>query len=565
MRIYDAISLSAGIAVGEVTFLESVNLDINRKTIDKNEIDAEKRKLKIILKKIIAELDYYIKELSFSRENREILQTHKQILSDESLSSGINELIKNDLLSLEQAIAVWFNNTISKFAMKRMLADRIDDMEDIKIRLLTQILDKKHDDFANISSTSIIYAKKLTPSFIIHLFNKKVGGIYLCDGSRTSHATIIARSINLPMITGVKDFEEHVENGQKLIIDSNRGRLILEPDNEMLDNYKRLIREQEEEKEYLETLIPKETKTKDNKKIKLMSNIEIPEELAQVIANNSDGIGLFRTEFLFMEADILPTEEEQYEIYKEISEKLYPKTVVIRTIDVGGDKFLKHLDISKEKNPYLGFRGIRISLKEPNLFKHQIKAILRANHKGNLQVMFPMISDVNELRESKAIIDVCKKEMQDDGISFFNDIKIGAMIEIPSAALTSDTIAKECDFLSIGTNDLVQYTLAVDRNNVAVHEYYQPAHPAVIKLISLTIKNAQDNNIPVAVCGELAADKKFIPLLIGLGIKELSVNSGVYLKVKNQILGINEESAQKLANIVKKEENIEIIHDLLKK
>lgn len=565
MKIYSAMPLSPGIGLGKITILEDVNLNINRKNIDKSEIDSEIQKFDLILKKVINEVDFYIKELSYSRENREILQTHKAILSDKSLKEGISNFIKDESLSLEQAVETWFNNLISFIDKNSVLTERTDDLKDIKTNLLMKILDDNHNDFAKISSTSIIYAKKLSPSFIVHLFKKKIGGIYICNGSRTSHATIIARSINLPMVTGVKDFEKHVKDGQHVIIDANNGKLILDPDAEKLQNYNNMIREQNEIGEYLKTIIHKETETKDNVKIKLMSNIEIPEELNQVIVNNSDGIGLFRTEFLFMEEDKLPTEEEQYEIYKEISEKLYPKPVIIRTIDVGGDKFLKSLNVSKEKNPYLGFRGIRISLKEPDLFKHQIKAILRANRKGNLQIMFPMISDVEEVIGSKAIIKNCKKEMSEKNIRFYNDVKIGAMIEIPSAALMSDTIAKECDFLSIGTNDLVQYTLAVDRNNVAVQEYYQPAHPAVIKLIDITIKNAKKNNVPVAVCGELAANKRFIPLLIGLGIRELSVNSGAYLRVKNQILNLSKKDAEKMANIIKKEEKIEIIYDLLKK
>ena len=311
-------------------------------------------------------------------------------------------------------------------------------------------------------------------------------------------------------------------------------------------NIQKKIEQQKKEGDKLKKVLNFKAKTSDGKRIKLMSNIEIPEEIDQVIKNRSEGIGLFRTEFLFMDADEFPTEEQQFQIYRKIAEKCAPEPVVIRTIDLGGDKLSNLLNIGHELNPNLGCRGIRISLEYVSVFKTQIKAILRANMKDNVKMMFPMISCVSEVLKAKMIIEECKNELKEQNISFDPEIGIGAMIEIPSAAITSDDIAKECDFLSIGTNDLVQYTLAVDRDNETVSDYYQPSHLSVLRLIKMTIENAHAHDIKVAVCGEMASEKKYIQLLIGLGIDELSVSPGRFLMIKNEILQIDSGKAKKL-------------------
>ncbi len=566
MKRFNAIALSPGIAIGKLKIIKAEILEIKRKKIQRNKIEEEIKKFNEVIKKAIEELDYLIKEYSYSKENKDILVAHKMILKDEKINKEINSLIKEKLLSMEQAIATKYDQIISVFRSfeKKSLADRADDFEDVKNRLLTNILIGDKSFTEGIGPNTIIFAEKITPSFVTSLYKKNIKGIYLVKGSRTSHTTIIARSMNIPMVTGVKEFEKIAKDGQTIIIDGSKGKLILEPDDLTVKEYENFIKQREDYKKRLKSLIKYESKTKDGKRIKLMTNIEIPEEIDRVVTNHSEGIGLFRTEFLFMEKENYPTEDEQYKIYKDLSERVYPDEVIIRTIDFGGDKVLKRLNISKEKNPYLGFRGIRISLHDIEFFKHQIKAILRANVNNNLKIMFPMISDIKELMEAKYIIKECKDELKAKGIKYNENLKVGAMIEIPSAALTSDAIAKESDFLSIGTNDLVQYTLAVDRNSISVQEYYQPAHPAVIKLIDITVKNAHKHKIPVAVCGEMASEEKFIPLLIGLGVDELSVSPGLYLYVKDIILKTDYQKAVKLAEYIKKESDTEIIYDLLR-
>ncbi len=565
MNKFTAIALSPGIAIGKLVILEADLLKIKRKSIEKAEIEKEIKKFNEVLKNVVEELELFIREFSFSKENKDILVAHKMILKDEKIKEDINRLIKDKLLSMEQAIVTKYDDIIAMLRSyeKKSSVERADDFEDVKNRLLSHILEAEKKLEENIQPGSVIFAYKIIPSFIAKLYKKKVGGIYLVKGSKTSHTTIIARSMNIPMVTGSKEFEEMVQNGQQVILDGFDGLIYTNPDDLTVREYEEKIKQRESYKKRLKSLIKYKTKTKDGKRIKLMTNIEIPEEIDRVVTNHSEGIGLFRTEFLFMDNVKFPTEDEQYGIYKDLSERMGEEDVIIRTIDIGGDKVLKQLNVSKEKNPYLGLRGIRISLHDTDIFKHQIKAILRANIKGNLKIMFPMISDVEEILESKRVINECIKELGENGVKFNPEIKIGAMIEIPSAALTADVISKECDFLSIGTNDLVQYTLAVDRNSSYVQYYYQPAHPAVVKLIDFTIKAAHENRIPVAVCGEIAADRIFVPLLVGMGIDELSVSPAHYLYIKDIIMKIDFEKAKTLAEKIKEEQSTEIIYDLL--
>jgi len=328
----------------------------------------------------------------------------------------------------------------------------------------------------------------------------------------------------------------NIKDGEDMIIDGNDGFVIISPTKSVLKKYEAICKKEKNIQKGLLRLIDKESITKDGKKIKLMSNIEIPQEVEQLKKYNSAGVGLFRTEFLFIDHNELPTEEEQYEIYKNIAEQCKPNPVTIRTIDVGGDKLSNILNITHEENPNLGCRGIRISLQNIPIFKQQIKAILRANVHGNIKIMFPMISGVEELSKVKEIIETCSKELINTGIAFNADMELGAMIEIPSAVITSDSIAEECDFLSIGTNDLIQYTLAVDRDNQSISDYYKPTHPSVIRSIKLTVDNAHKIGKKVAVCGEMASEKKYVKLLLALGVDELSVSPGRLLIIKKEIL-----------------------------
>jgi phosphotransferase system enzyme I (PtsI) len=356
--------------------------------------------------------------------------------------------------------------------------------------------------------------------------------------------------MNLPYVARIHDLLVQVKNDDQIILDGSRGEIIVNPDQSVLQDYHEIMDTQKKEQEELQKLIGLPVITKDDHKVGLMCNIEIPDEAGFVKQLAVEGIGLFRTEFLFIDRDELPSEQEQYEIYRNIANTVAPNPLVIRTIDVGGDKLSRVLNLETEINPNLGCRGIRISLQHIPIFKTQIRAILRASAGTNVRIMFPMISSCEEMIRIKQIVTECKETLKQKAQTFDPALKIGAMIEIPSAALTSDSLAAECDFLSIGTNDLIQYTLAVDRDNQTVDKYYIPHHPSVLKLIKMTIDNAHKQNVKVAVCGEMASQKRFIPLLLGMGIDELSVSPGLYLKIKQQIMKLQMKELEKWADEV---------------
>jgi len=553
MKKLKGIIVSSGIAIGLAKIIEKEKLQIKKKSIQHYEIEDELLKFEKSVEHVNKDIDNLIEDISHP-ENKKILTTHKMILQDPEFSKSITNLVSKELVSLEQAINDHFTDIVKLFNKmeNEYYAERANDYEDVAYRLLGHILKQKTDNLNKLDENSILIMRNISPSGITRVFEKKIKGLCTEKGSKTSHSSIIARSMNLPTLVSVHDLMDSVQENQQVIIDGNNGQIIISPGRETLTKYKKLLAIETAEWEKLQEIINLDSQTKDGKKITLMSNIEIPAETSQVTRFKSEGIGLFRTEFLFLDREELPTEDEQFKIYKSIAEKIAPFPLVIRTIDVGGDKLTKILNIENEANPNLGCRGIRISLEHHPVFKIQIRAILRANVSGNVKIMFPMISGVEEVIKAKKIIEQCKKELQNEKVEFNGNIEIGSMIEIPSAALTSDLISEECDFLSIGTNDLVQYTLAVDRDNDAVESYYDPYHRSVMQLIKMTIENAHKKGIKVALCGELASEKDFIPILIGLGIDELSVSPGRLLTTKKEILKCEFQKCEKYSNKILK-------------
>jgi len=531
-------SVSSGVAIGKAKIIRKRDLYIERRKIHKDEVKVELSRFKKDVKFVSNELDKLIQDFSYSQENRDILESHKMILQDPEFDKKVSKLITKDLNSLEHAVSSYFSEAVEVFnSMNDMyLSHRVNDLEDVSYRLLSHILGVKKDVLEDIEENSILIMENITPSFVTKVFKKNIHGLCTERGSKNSHSSIIARSMNLPMLVNTMGLMGNIKDGGDIIVDGNNGYLIIDPTKKILEKYKTIYSKEQNVRTKLLKLIDVEPVTIDGKIIKLMSNIEIPQEIDQVVKFHSAGIGLFRTEFLFIDFEDLPSEEEQYEIYKSIAEQSNPNSVVIRTIDVGGDKLSRILNIASEDNPNLGCRGIRISLKNIPIFKQQIRAILRANMQGNIKIMFPMISGVNEIIECKKIIKTCSEELSKAGIPYNSEIELGAMIEIPSAAVISDSIAEVCDFLSIGTNDLIQYTLAVDRNNQAISDYYKPTHPAVLKLIKLTVDNAHQLGKKVAVCGEMASENKYIKLLLALGVDELSVSPGRLLAIKKEII-----------------------------
>ncbi|MCK4957127.1 MAG: phosphoenolpyruvate--protein phosphotransferase [Candidatus Cloacimonetes bacterium] len=568
MKILSGIAVSPGIGIGHAKIIKQKLIEIDKHSIEQEDIHKEVERFEKSLIHVINDIDKLIDNYSNNKNNKQILTTHKMMLEDPELIDRIKELISKELMSLEKAIDFHFNEIVAFFNKmdNEYMSERSSDYQDLAYRLLAHVTDQKEDCLDDLDEDSILLMSDITPSKLTRIFKQHISGLCTEKGSKTSHSSIIARSMSLPTVVGIDHVVEQAKQGEIVIVDGNEGKIILDPDEKTLIYYREIWKKEEQKKIELQEIIDVVAKTKDGKRIKLKCNIEIPEELEQIASLNSDGIGLMRTEFLFIDKDELPDEDEQYQIYKEIANKMKPQQVIIRTIDVGGDKLSNILNISKEVNPNLGCRGVRISLRDQENFKIQIKAILRANEFGNVAVMFPMISNVNEIRKLKSIIEECQAELSEAGVAINSVIKIGVMIEIPSAAINSDIFSKECDFFSIGTNDLVQYTLAVDRGNQLVADYYQPTNPAVLRLLNMTIVNGHEQNLSISVCGEMASEDNYIKLLIGLGVDELSVSPGRYLAVKEKILNCDYSKAKELAaNVLGLASSNEIEEMLLKK
>jgi phosphotransferase system enzyme I (PtsI) len=546
MERLKGISISNKSAIGKAYIIEQEETVISKTSISRDEVNKELERFKASVDHVANEIEELIENYSYLKENKDVLTAHKMILTDPEFINNVNTLITEELLSMEHAIHKHFTEIIDFFKNmdNEYYAQRSSDYKDVANRLFDHILKHRKDYFDELEEGSILIMEDVTPFIVTKAYEKNAGGICIEKGSSNSHSSIIARSMNVPMIIQLEEIFGKVNNDDLLIIDGRNNQLYIDPDEDTVNKFQSIIDQEKEKLKKLRELISVSTKTTDGYTYNLMCNIEIPEEMSAVKKVEAGGIGLFRTEFLFMDRDKLPDEDEQCRIYKKIADQMYPHPLIIRTVDIGGDKLSQVLNIKYEANPNLGFRGIRLSLAYKPLFKAQIKAILRANQRGNVKVMFPMVSNLDEVLRAKKIVYECIEELKQAGVSVLDTIEIGIMIEIPSAALISDILAPECDFFSIGTNDLVQYTLAVDRDNSLVNDYYQPAHLSVIRLIKTTIENAHAHGIKVAVCGEMASDFRFTEIFLGLGVDELSVSPGQYLEIKNNILKLSCKQAK---------------------
>ena len=526
--------VSNGIGFGKVVLLKPEDLRVEKSKIDN--VEEETEKFNEALNSVIKDTEEIIKKSSGTE--KDIMQAYLMILKDETLTEQTLKIIKEEKYNSAYATEVGFNSITQIFENMddTYLASRSSDILDMKKKIIAKLLNKEVIDFSHLPRNTIIVAKEMTTSDTAKLDLNNIAGIVTELGGTNSHVSIMARTHEIPAIVGIKHAIQVLREKDFIAINGTTGEIFVNPTEEECVELGELKEKLKQEKEELEKYKNKETKTIDGHKVELLSNIGVPEDTELVISNTAEGVGLFRSEFLYMNSENFPTEEQQFMAYKKIAQKLQNKKVVIRTLDIGGDKDLKYMELPKEQNPFLGYRAIRICLDNIALFKTQIRAILRASAFGNLSIMLPMISSIEELREAKDIIEDIKKELEKQNIAFKKDIKIGIMVEIPSTSIMAEEFGKECDFFSIGTNDLTQYTLAVDRQNPKLDRFFDPHHPAILAMIRMVVENAHKAGIWAGICGELGADTSLTKEFLAMGVDELSVSAGSILPIRKIIL-----------------------------
>ncbi len=545
------IPVASGIAIGKAFVLEGVHVKIETKNISASQVESEIAKYHEAIANIKKQLasDISATKRRLGEENAQIFDTHQLILDDPMLEEDTINAIRNDLRSAAFAFYCVLEKFQSQLAVtdQEYFRDRAVDLRDIRRRVVRSIQGDKTDFLQSLEGAAIIVAHDLAPSDTIALDRHKIMGFATDLGGKTSHSAILARSFQVPSCVGLRYLTKYIESGDRIILDGVKGMVIVNPLPETLEKYHKKRKKVDEIKFQLSKLKELPAQTLDGKDIELAANIEFTDEASSVTTYGGRGIGLFRSDYLYLARNDLPGEEEQFREYRKVAEQMKPWPVIIRTLDVGGDKEPRNIHIASEENPFLGYRAIRICLQEPDIFMPQLKAILRASVYGNVKLLFPMISNMAELYKAKAMLKDAKEELVKKNISFNKNIEIGAMIEVPAAALITDKISDEVDFLSIGTNDLIQYMLAVDRGNERVAYLYSDLHPAVIRMIKEIIAAAHEKGTWVGMCGEMAGNPLATLILIGLGIDELSVSPMLLPEIKNIIRATDYKEAAKLA------------------
>ena len=540
--------VSTGIGFGTIVVLKNQERQIEKKTVEDSE--KEMKRFNEALEQVIKETEEIVN--TSSGTEKEIMSAYLMIMQDPTLTTETENAITNLNYSAEYAVEIGFNSVIQIFENMddEYMAGRARDIADIKNRIIAKLFNEETVNISKLNPNTIIVATELTTSDTAKLDFENVAGIITELGGTNSHTSIMARTHAIPAITKVEEATKILRTGDCVAIDGEKGEIYLNPTKEEKEKLEEIKNELVKEKEELEQFKDAVTKTIDGYVVELVANIGTPADADIALKNTAEGVGLLRSEFLYMDSENMPTEEEQFNAYKAVAEKMEDRPVIIRTLDVGGDKELKYLHLDKEANPFLGYRAIRLCLDNIALFKTQLKAILRASAYGNLSIMFPMISSIEELRDAKKILEECKEELDAKNIPYKRHIKVGIMIEIPSTALIAYGLAKECDFFSIGTNDLIQYTVAAERGNEKISKLYTKYHPSVIRLIKLAIDGAHDAGIFCGMCGEAAGDELYIPLLIGLGLDEFSMNSNSILKARKRISELEKFDCKELAQEV---------------
>jgi phosphotransferase system enzyme I (PtsI) len=547
--------VSPGIARGAVQVLRDEFDEIPQYKIEPGQIPSEIGRFETALiqtRMQILEMQQRIAE-SIGAKDAAIFDAHLLVVEDRTLIDEVLRKLESELRNVEwvfQEVATNYSETLSKID-DPYLRERALDIDDVTRRVVRNLQGKAPKPILAMVEPHILVAHNLTPSDTAMMNKEQVLGIATDLGSRTSHSAIMARSLGIPSIVGLHDVTERLESGQTVLLDGTNGLLIVDPTPQTIAHYGEIELRWVKVAAQLKELRETKSTTRDGRHIVLSANIELPDDVDAVKANGAEGIGLYRTEFLYLNRDTLPSEDEQYEVYRSVAERVAPDPLIIRTFDLGGDKVAPGtVDFPDEMNPFLGWRAIRFCLENLDIFKTQLRAILRASAIGNVKIMFPMISGVDELRRSVAVLKECAGELGREGHAMGDKTEVGAMIEIPSAAISADVLAREVDFFSIGTNDLIQYTLAVDRVNEKIAHLYEPTHPAVLRLLKMITDAAHDNEIWVGVCGEMAGDIVLIPLLLGFGMDELSVGASSVPQVKRAVQSLDIPECRQLVDEV---------------
>ena len=551
-KVFRGIPVSGGVCRGKILVLGKARPTITRRQINNGELPGEVTRLEKALVQTREQiLDVQRKVIAgMGAQEGSIFDAHLLVLEDRTLLDEVIRVIQDSRVNAEYAfhtVAERYATTLAAIE-DDYLRERATDMRDVTQRVLNNLIGVDVEpDMRHLKEPCIIISHDLTPSNTAQLDKSNVLGFATDVGSRTSHTAIMARSLRIPAVVGLKDASGRLESGQYALLDGFSGTIIVNPTDQTLFEYGQIIIQQDTLQQKLRGVAAEPTITLDGHRVVLSANIEQASDAKEVRGNGAEGVGLFRTEYLFLNREHLPTEEQQYAAYQQAAATLKPLPLVVRTLDVGGDKFLAHMQMPVEVNPFLGWRAIRFCLQERDLFCEQLRAILRASSEGNIKMMYPMISGLDELTQANELVTECMAQLRSQGVPFDENIQIGAMIETPSAVIVADSLAKRLKFFSIGTNDLIQYSLAVDRMNEKIAHLYEPTHPAIVRLIKSTVDSAHRHNIPVSVCGEMASDPVLAPLLLGLGVDELSTALPLVPQVKFLIRRLKMEEAKQLA------------------
>ncbi|MEL3974112.1 phosphoenolpyruvate--protein phosphotransferase [Rossellomorea oryzaecorticis] len=560
--ILKGIAASNGIAIAKAYRLVEPDLSFEKKSVDNAEEEVARFQAAISTSKSELEAIRDKAREDLGEDKAQIFEAHLLVLSDPELLTPIEDKVKTENVNAEFALKETADMFVSMFESmdNEYMKERAADIRDVTKRVLSHLLGVQIANPSMVTEEVIVIAEDLTPSDTAQLNRQFVKGFTTDIGGRTSHSAIMARSMEIPAVVGTKSITSSVENGDMVIVDGLNGEVHINPTPEVIEEYKKEHARYEEQKAEWAKLVDEPTVSKDGHHVELAANIGTPKDLEGVKNNGGEGVGLYRTEFLYMGRDELPTEEEQYEAYKAVLEGMEGKPVVVRTLDIGGDKELPYLNLPKEMNPFLGYRAIRLCLDEQEIFRTQLRALLKASPYGNLKIMFPMISNLQEFRDAKAILEEEKKALQENGTDVADKIEVGIMVEIPSTAVMADVFAKEVDFFSIGTNDLIQYTMAADRMNERVSYLYQPYNPAILRLVKMVIDAAHKEGKWAGMCGEMAGDEIAVPILLGLGLDEFSMSATSILRARSQIHRLNQSDMKKLAeDVLKLDTNDEVI------